>query len=109
MAGVAVIRGHSGSGEATIAVKGHERFGVRRGVPYRQTTRSRKPSRYGQRSRGEWRVSYALAEDDSWYSVSADYQAYDCAGAPGMQKQTGQGLAVADNGDTSSAQGCSGV
>ncbi|EOY5726416.1 hypothetical protein ACP6ZN_005002, partial [Enterobacter cloacae] len=41
----------------------------------------------------EWRVSYALAEDDSWYSVSADRRDYDCAGATEVRKQTGQGLA----------------
>lgn len=57
----------------------------------------------------EWRVSYALAEDDSWYSVSADHRDYGCAGATGVQKKWGRVWhhnTVAGNGETSSVQGC---
>jgi len=52
VAGVAVIRVllcSSGSGETTITVKGYEKFSEHPDVPYRQTTRRRKPSLYGQR------------------------------------------------------------
>lgn len=32
----------------------------------------------------EWRVSYALAKDDSWYSFSADHRDYGCADVTGV-------------------------